>query len=201
MWNYTYKSWYFDWERPHAFDQGYWYPGTGVSFNIYCGLQGKKKKKKKTYGRWRYKSSFQSPRWNLYFRLDIILVKGVSKHTLNTYFSGKKIDPKYAFFACVFLNFPYVLSKMCQYDQKHTPFSIFARFCTPKRCKRVHCLVLKNNPNYVNFFTRMIPNFKYKCPPPGISIQLAYVELSNSRVVIPVELRDGFMACSCFPLF
>ena len=28
----------------------------------------------------------------------------------------------------------------------------FARFCTPKRCTRVHCLVLKNNPNYVNFF-------------------------------------------------
>ena len=39
-------------------------------------------------------------------------------------------------------------------------------FCTPKRCKRVHCLVLKNNPNYVNFFTRMISNFSYKCSPP-----------------------------------
>ena len=22
MWNYTYKSWYFDWERPHALNQG-----------------------------------------------------------------------------------------------------------------------------------------------------------------------------------
>ena len=31
---------------------------------------------------------------HLYFRLDIILVKGLSKHTLNTYFSGMKIDPK-----------------------------------------------------------------------------------------------------------
>ena len=42
------------------------------------------------------------------------------------------------------------------YDQKHTLFSNFARFCTPKRCTRVQCLVLKNNPNYVNFWTSLI---------------------------------------------
>ena len=49
---------------------------------------------------------------HLYFRLDIILVKGLSKHTLNMYFSGMKIDPKYAFlhvyvfnlYACLFQN-------------------------------------------------------------------------------------------------
>ena len=35
---------------------------------------------------------------HLYFRLDIIRVKGLSKHTLNMYFSGMKIDPKYVFF-------------------------------------------------------------------------------------------------------
>ena len=29
----------------------------------------------------------------------------------------------------------------------------------------VHCFVLKNDPNYVNFFTRMISNFRYKWPP------------------------------------
>ena len=40
---------------------------------------------------------------DLYFRLDIILVKGLSKHTLNTYFSGMKIDPKYAFLHMFFL--------------------------------------------------------------------------------------------------
>ena len=51
------------------------------------------------------------------------------------------------------------------YDQKHTLFSNFERFCTPKRCTRVHCLVLKNNPNYVNFFTLMISNLEYKWPP------------------------------------
>ena len=32
--------------------------------------------------------------------------------------------------------------------------------------RRVHCLVLKNNPNHVIFFPRMISNFKYNCPPP-----------------------------------
>ena len=32
------------------------------------------------------------------FRLDIILEKGLSKHTLNIYFSGMKIDPKYTFY-------------------------------------------------------------------------------------------------------
>ena len=40
--------------------------------------------------------------WHLYFRLDIILVKGLSKHTLNTYFSGMKINPKYAFLHAFF---------------------------------------------------------------------------------------------------
>ena len=40
---------------------------------------------------------------HLYFRLDIIRVKGLSKHTLNTYFSGMKIDPKYAFLHAFFL--------------------------------------------------------------------------------------------------
>ena len=39
----------------------------------------------------------------LYIRLDIILVKGLSKHTLNTYFTGIKIDPKYAFVHAFFL--------------------------------------------------------------------------------------------------
>ena len=41
---------------------------------------------------------------HLYFRLDVILVKGLSKHTLNTYFSSMKIDPKYSFLHAFFLN-------------------------------------------------------------------------------------------------
>ena len=107
---------------------------------------------------------------HLYFRLDIFLVKGLSKHTLNTYFSSMKIDLKYVFFACVFLLklVYYVLSKVCQYDQKHTLFSKFARFCTPKRCTRVHCLVLKNNPNYVNFLRGWYPTSNTSAPPPRL---------------------------------
>ena len=38
------------------------------------------------------------------------------------------------------------------YMTKNTPlFSNFARFCTPKWCTRLQYLVLKNNPNYMNF--------------------------------------------------
>ena len=85
---------------------------------------------------------------DLYFRLDIILVKGLSKQTLNTYFSGMKIDPKCTFFlicpSCHFQN-------LSIWPKTH-PFSNSTRFCTPKQCTCVHCLVLKNNLNYVNFF-------------------------------------------------
>ena len=47
-----------------------------------------------------------NPGGHLYFRLDLILVKGLSKHTLNTYFSGMKIDPKYVFLHVFFLICP-----------------------------------------------------------------------------------------------
>ena len=43
------------------------------------------------------KNSDNPPGGHLYFKLDIILVKGLSKHTLNTYSSGIKMDPNYAF--------------------------------------------------------------------------------------------------------
>ena len=42
----------------------------------------------------------------MYFGLDIILVKLLSKHTLNTYFSGMKIDPEYVFLYAFFLICP-----------------------------------------------------------------------------------------------
>ena len=54
------------------------------------------------------------------------------------------------------------------YMTKNTPFfSNFARFCTPKRCTHVQCLVLKNNPNYVNFWTSLIPQIDIRVAPPG----------------------------------
>ena len=119
-----------------------------------------------TWGGGRYVDVHFNPPGGLVFQAVYHPRKRTLKHTLNTYFSGKKIDPKYAFFHAFFLIFRMSFPK-CVNLTKNTPFfSIFARFCTPKRCKRVHCLVLKNNPNYVNLFTRMISKFKYKCPPP-----------------------------------
>ena len=111
--------------------------------------------------------SMMTPGGHLYFRLDIILVKWLSKHTLHTYFSGTKVDSKYAFlhaFFLIFLSCPF--KNLSIWPKTYLLlFPDFACFCTPKRCTRVHCLVLKNNRYYVNFFTRMISNFKYKWPP------------------------------------
>ena len=89
---------------------------------------------------------------HLYFRLDIILVKELSKHTLSTYFSSMKIDPKYVFLH-VFLNLSVMFFPKLVKMAKNTPFfQILHVFAPPKRYTPVHCLVLKNNPNYVNFF-------------------------------------------------
>ena len=67
-----------------------------------------------------------APGGHLYFRVDIILVKGRSKLALSTYFPNMKIDPNYTF--CMFffsvLFFHHVLSKICKND-KNTPFFYF----------------------------------------------------------------------------
>ena len=98
----------------------------------------------------------------------IRLVHGHTKGTLITYFSGMKIDPTYAFlhaFFLICLSCPFQTS-LC--DQKHTlffPILHFYFFCTPEQCMRVHCLVLKNNPNYVNFWASLIPPLTFEWPP------------------------------------
>ena len=52
----------------------------------------------------------------------------------------------------------HVLSKLLSlWPKTHLFFSNFARFCTPKRCMRVHCLVQKNNPKYVIFLWGWYP--------------------------------------------
>ena len=71
---------------------------------------------------------------HLYFRLDIILVKGLSKHTLNEYFSGVKIDPKYVFLHAFFLICPSCPFQNLSLWPKTHQVSNFAHFCTPKRC-------------------------------------------------------------------
>ena len=105
-----------------------------------------------------------------------------------------------------FLTFRHLLSKICQYDQKQTLFTpIFASFCTPKRCTRVHCLVLKNNPNYVKgfFSPRMISNFKYKCLPRVLWSPLAWdvtqhMSMSAFEVISTLLLHT---TCALYPLF
>ena len=99
-------------------------------------------------------------------RGGIRLVYGHTKSTLITYFSCMKIDPKYAFVHAFFL-----IRQSCPFQSlsiwpKTHLFSNFARFCTPKRCTRVQCLVLKNYPNYVNFWTSLIPPWHSSAPPP-----------------------------------
>ena len=103
-------------------------------------------------------------------RGGIRLVHGHTKSTLITYFSGMKIDPNYAFLHAFFLICPSCPFPKFVYMTKNTPFfSNFARFCTPKRCTCVQCLVLKNNPNCVNFWTSLIPPLTFEWPP-GISV-------------------------------
>ena len=80
----------------------------------------------------------------------------------NHVFSGMKIDPKYAFLHAFFL-----ICVSCPFQNlsiwpKTHPFF---HFCTPKRCTRVQCLVLKNNPNYVNFRMSLIPPLTFEWPP------------------------------------
>ena len=67
----------------------------------------------------------------MYFRLDIILVKGLSKQTLSTYFSGMKIDPKYAFLHAFFLNFSNVSLPKFVNMTKNTPFSPILHVLVP----------------------------------------------------------------------
>ena len=59
-------------------------------------------------------------------------------YALGTLNSNKSIiKPRYAIFFTIRVKLlfePIVLSKICLYNQKHTRFSNFARFCTPKRC-------------------------------------------------------------------
>ena len=68
---------------------------------------------------------------HLYFRLDIIRVKGLSKHTLNTYFAGMKIDPKYAFLHAFFFNLSVMSFPKFVIWPKPYPFFQFYTFLHP----------------------------------------------------------------------
>ena len=68
---------------------------------------------------------------HLYFRLDIIRVKGLSKHTLNTYFSCMKIDPNYVFLHVFFLICPSCPFQNLSIWPKTHPFFQFCTFLHP----------------------------------------------------------------------
>ena len=62
--------------------------------------------------------------------------------------------------------------KIYDHDQKHTLFSNIPHFCTPKWCTNTFIVCFwKTTPSYVNFFTRIISNFKYKWTPPPLGCE------------------------------
>ena len=82
-------------------------------------------------------------------------------------------------------------------------FSNFATFCTPKRCTRVHCLVLQNNPNYVKVFFIFFPP---RCPPPRQECSQPYLSGGQSEKKKPSRFSLFFprfyLICSLFfPIF
>ena len=80
----------------------------------------------------------QGPGGHLYFRLDIILVKGLSKHTINTYFLGMKIDPKYAFLHAFFsICLPYTFQNLSIWP-KNTPFFPILHVFAPRNDVRTY---------------------------------------------------------------
>ena len=115
---------------------------------------------------WNWTTCFSKSRgatWTA--RGGIRLIHGLTKSTLITYYSGMKKDHKYAFlhaFCLICLSCSF--QNLSIWPKTHL-FSNFARFCTPKRCTRIQCLVLKNNPNYVNFGRAWYPPSHFEWPP------------------------------------
>ena len=101
---------------------------------------------------------------HLYFRLDIILIKGLSKHILNMYFFRYENRPYIHvfsyFFFWIFLNLSIKSFPKFVNMTKNTPFFQF--------CTYIKCLVLKNNPNYMIFFflRGWYPTSNTRGPPP-----------------------------------
>ena len=104
-------------------------------------------------------------------------------------------------FACVFLNLSIMSFPKFVNMTKNTPFffSNFARFCTPKRCTRVHCLVLKNNPNYVIFFYEDEIQLQIQVAPRIVPTEL-WCFSSRSRFTTCMPMKGGISVmgdCQC----
>ena len=132
-------------------------------------------------------------------RGGIRLVHGHTKSTLIMYFSGMKIDPKYAFFACIFLNFGVMSFPKFVCMTKNTPFFPILHVFAPLNDVRAYSawswkttlitwifgrawylpwhssghrgtvfngtIINTSYPNYVNFWTSLIPPLTFEWPP------------------------------------
>ena len=95
-------------------------------------------------------------RCHLYFRVDIMHIKRLSKYTPNT-FSRCKPPLNRQFFHVLSSFVHYVLTSnqyfffVCKHDRIHTLFPQFCMFVPPNNV-RTYCLVLKKLPNLHEFF-------------------------------------------------
>ena len=95
----------------------------------------------------------------------IRLVHGHTKSTLIKYFSGMKIDPKYAFLHAFFLICPSCPFQKFDYMTKNTPFfPILHVFAPLNHVREYSAWSWENNPNYVNFWTSLIPPLTFEWP-------------------------------------
>ena len=101
------------------------------------------------YCRWMIEFHQFNPNFPGGFRLDIILVhmvkarvKGLSNHTLSTYFPGTKIE---RFCVLFFVIFPSCPLQIFWTWPKNTPFfPICARFCNPKHVNNVRAYTARS---------------------------------------------------------
>ena len=99
-------------------------------------------------------------------RGGIRLVHGHTKSTLITYFSGMKIDPNYAFLHAFFLICPSCpFQNLSIWPKTHPFFPILHVFAPLNAVRAYSACSWKNNPNYVNFWTSLIPPLTFEWPP------------------------------------
>ena len=119
-------------------------------------------------------------------------IHGLTKNTLITYYSGTKKDPKYAFLYAFFL-----ICLSCSFQNmsvrpKTHPFFQFCTFLHPLNDVCAYSAWSWKTPNYVNFWTSLIPPLTFECPPPGSLRIRSYFLYSY----FPVNLIKGIVSDS-----
>ena len=119
-------------------------------------------------------------------RGGIRLVHGLTKSTLITYFSGMKIDPKYAFLHAFFLIcLPCSFQNLSVWPKTYPFFPILHVFGPLKRCtvRAYSAWSWSNNPNYVNFWTSLIPPLTFEWHPRDTPVTHKWQSCVNAVVV------------------